>query len=153
MSVTLPQAEDVPVEYLAASFRNVTNSYKFYWLLAILECIQEHPNRVLIPLSQILARMVAFIWYPTNYFRLSFGKQDRLSHIALQLGAQNHLLISAKRHQVESEALTHLDSDSDVGKQVRKLGRFVPYRFLSPFFSQQLRGIPDQKKNALEVIS
>lgn len=147
----LPQATNIPVEYLAASFRNVTNSYKFYWLLAILEHIQRPPNQSIISIDQLLARMVAFVWYPTNYFRLSFGKQDQLSHIALQLGAQTHLPINAKRQQIESEALAHLNSDSDAGKQLKKLQRYVPYRFLSPFFTQQLRGIPDQKKNALIV--
>jgi hypothetical protein len=66
----LPFDEHLPVEILSAGFRNVTNSYKFFWFLAILEHIQEDHSRV-IPIDQLLARMVAWVWYPTNYFKLS----------------------------------------------------------------------------------
>ncbi len=33
----LPESPNLPVEYLAAAFGKTTNSYKFFWLLAILE--------------------------------------------------------------------------------------------------------------------
>ena len=36
MRPTLPAAPSLPVAHLAAGFGDVTNAYKFYWLLAIL---------------------------------------------------------------------------------------------------------------------
>jgi len=77
----LPSSRSLPVEYLSASFDNVTNSYKFYWFLAILDHLRNKPSRV-IPIHQLTAAMIANAWYPANYFRLSFGKQDRLGQIA-----------------------------------------------------------------------
>jgi hypothetical protein len=69
--VTLPYSDRLPVPILAAVFDEVTNSYKFYWFLAILEWVREEQTPLL-PLDALLARMVASVWYPTNYFRLSF---------------------------------------------------------------------------------
>lgn len=44
-----------------------------------------------IPLDALLARMVASVWYPTNYFRLSFGKQDCLGSVVTRLGGAGWL--------------------------------------------------------------
>lgn len=103
--VNLPQSNNLPIEYLAASFDNVTNSYKFYWFLAILEHIRENQSPTII-VNNLLARMVAGVWYPTNYFRLSFGKQDRLGQIAVQVGEHTSLPMDSKRQEV---ILTLLD--------------------------------------------
>ncbi len=141
----LPDAPKVPVRYLADSFRSVTNSYKFYWLLSILEHIQSYPTQTVVPFNSLLARMVAFVWHPTNYFHLFFGKQDRLSQIALRLGTEDDIPANAKRQEVADAALTHLEHGSALGRELKSLSRYVPYRFLRPFFSQQLRGMPDHK--------
>jgi len=85
--VTLPDFKSLHVEYLSASFDNVTNSYKFYWFLAILDHVRNKQTRI-IPVRQLTAQMVANVWYPTNYFRLSFGKQDRLGQITMNVGAE-----------------------------------------------------------------
>ena len=39
-----------------------------------------------VAIDDLVARMVAAVWYPSNYFRLSFGKQDKLGEAALALG-------------------------------------------------------------------
>lgn len=122
---------------LAASFDDVTNSYKYYWFLAILEHVQEIQTRI-IATDDLLARMLSSIWYPTNYFRLSFGKQDRLGQITLKLGAQAGLPIDAKRYQVIQVAKQKIVEPSDLADEVHSLAIYVPYRFLRPFFSEQL---------------
>lgn len=96
----LPPSTKLPIEHLATCFNNVTNSYKFYWFLSILEHIKENQAPT-IPIKHLLAAMVATVWYPTNYFRLSFGKQDRLSLIALfdkYPVSKGHALIISKQH-------------------------------------------------------
>jgi hypothetical protein len=45
---------------LAASFEEVTNSYKFYWFLAILESVRENEGRIF-TLDSLLARMIASV--------------------------------------------------------------------------------------------
>jgi len=149
MATSLPSAEKLPVEHLAACFQDVTNSYKFYWLLAILDHIQSHSTQTVIPFHNLLAHMVAYVWYPTNYFRLSFGKQDRLSQIALRLGTEDNLPATARKQEIIVVALTHLTHNTPLGQEIKSLERFVPYRFLRPFFRQQLRGVPDSKVNGL----
>jgi hypothetical protein len=147
MSVnSLPHSNQLPISALAASFDKVTNSYKFYWFLAILDQIRVSQTRT-IPVEALLAHMVARVWFPTNYFRLSFGKQDRLSNIATLLRKSSGLRIDSSYNQVFNEALKHMQDKDDTGKAIYKLARFVPYRFLRPFFSRDLRGIKDTEIN------
>ena len=143
---SLPHSNQLPISALAASFDEVTNSYKFYWFLAILDHIKESQTRT-IPIATLLAHMVARVWFPTNYFRLSFGKQDQLSNIATLLRESSGLPIDSSYSQVFDEALRHMRDKDDIGKSIYKLARFVPYRFLRPFFSRDLRGLKDTEIN------
>lgn len=148
ISSSLPLSTRLPVEHLSASFNSVTNSYKFYWLLGLLEHIQETRSPT-IPINQILARMVASAWYPANYFRLSFGKQDRLSQIALTIQTDINLPLDASKQEITTTVLAYMDTDSPLAREIASLGVYVPFRFLRPFFSAHLRGEVDWKVNAL----
>ncbi|MCS6842187.1 MAG: HNH endonuclease [Roseiflexus sp.] len=145
---SLPYSSRLPISALAAGFNDVTNSYKFYWFLSILEQIRSAQERI-IPVHNLLAHMVASVWYPTNYFRLSFGKQDRLSSIAQRLGKHAGLPMNAPASQVAEAALRHIASNDDLGRSILTLARFVPYRFLRPFFAKELRGVSDPEVNGL----
>ncbi len=73
---------DLPVNLLAQSLKNTTNSYKFYWLLAIIDELNSaHYSNSIFPTKIIISRMIAKIWYPINQHNLSFGKQDKLGEI------------------------------------------------------------------------
>jgi hypothetical protein len=143
---TLPNSDFLPVEHLAAGFDNVTNSYKFYWFLAILDNIQDNQSRF-ISINDLLAHMIAGVWYPTNYFRLSFGKQDRLGQTAIQIGARANLPMDAKRQEVIRAVSGYLTKDSDISREIQSFGQYVPFRFLRPFFARELRGLIDTKVN------
>lgn len=56
--LTLPTSPLLPVQHLAAGFDEVTNSYKFYWFLAILKQLQEKQSPRM-AIRDLLARMVA----------------------------------------------------------------------------------------------
>jgi hypothetical protein len=144
--MSLPSSSHVPVEPLSNIFGKVTNSYKFYWFLAILDYVREKqsPN---IPIDELLARMVAGVWYPTNYFRLSFGKQDRLSDIALELKQATGLSQDADRRDVVDAVQSIMREDSSLARKINSLAVYVPYRFLRPFFVTDLQGLPDWKAN------
>src|SRR5690606_11118533 len=96
MQAALPPSPSLPVEHLAAGFDDVTNSYKFYWLLAILAQVQESADPVM-PIDRLLAQMVAAAWTPATTFRLSFGKQDRLGEMAGMLQAACNLPVTPPR--------------------------------------------------------
>ncbi len=144
MNQNLPFSNQLPIEYLASCFDNVTNSYKFYWFLAILEHVKKSQLST-IPIQDLLNHMVASVWYPTTYFFLSFGKQDRLSQIATQVKIKELL----KKHQIIQEISNQLLTDDQFAREVNSLARFVPYRFLRPFFNNQTKGKPDWQVNDL----
>ncbi len=77
----LPESNEVDVARLAAVFSDTTNSYKFYWLLAILDGLRE-TGQTQFSMRDLSLRMVANVWYPLDYFKLSFGKQDGFKPIA-----------------------------------------------------------------------
>lgn len=143
--MNLPLTELLPIEYLASSFNKVTNSYKFYWFLAILECLKNSKSNF-IPIDNILFEMIAEVWYPINYFKLSFGKQDQFSKTValikneLKIGKEikKKNLIDIIKKNKHNNLLNSLISD---------LSRYVPFRFLSPWFSRELTGIRDVQKN------
>jgi diadenosine tetraphosphate (Ap4A) HIT family hydrolase len=77
----LPHHSTLEMGKLSSIFGNTTNSYKFYWFLAILDSIKENENP-LIHTNELALRMVANVWYPLDYYKLSFGKQDSFKEIA-----------------------------------------------------------------------
>ena len=144
----LPEDDRLDIAKLTAVFGDTTNSYKFYWLLAILESLDESSdNRV--SLRDLSLRMVAGVWYPLDYFKLSFGKQDGFRPIADSIsqhltvdnrptapGLFNQLKLALSSNELEK-----------LYKQVEELLRWVPYRFIRPFFASQTRGLPEHKVN------
>ncbi len=71
--MNLPNSKILPIKHLSSIFKDTTNSYKFYWFIAILEEI-KNKTEIKIPSSILIARMISNIWYPINFFRISFGK-------------------------------------------------------------------------------
>ena len=57
----------------------VVASYKMYWLLAILDEVQE--GNVQIEFRKLITRMIAYAWYPISKFRLYFGAWDNLGKV------------------------------------------------------------------------
>ncbi len=147
--VELPDSNKLNIASLAGSFNNVTNSYKFYWFLAILETIKTQSDRI-IAIDTLLARMIANTWYPLHYFYLSFGKQDRLGHIANSLRTRNTSLdVNAAPEEIINAVQRIFAEDSPLAQEIRTLGNYVPQRFLRVFFQDQMRGIDDWKVNNL----
>jgi hypothetical protein len=140
----LPYSSLLPVEHLSAVFSNVTNSYKYYWFLAILEFVKK--GRQKIDIHDLIMEMIGEVWYPINYFRLSFGKWDSFDQ-----AAQNIQQILGCSKEIKKQELIELlnqnRNNQEIKELINKLRRFVPMRFLTPWFTNELRGMPDHKKN------
>lgn len=147
--MNLPQSNELPIRNLSKVFNKTTNSYKFYWFYAILDWVRNK-SESLIPMHELLASMVTNVWYPVNYFKIIFGKQDRLGNITLKVKTESHLSVDSNQEDVLNEVFRILDNPSNIEIQqdLTSLLRYVPYRFLRPWFSQELRGLPDHKINA-----
>ena len=116
-------------------FDAVDTTYKFYWFLSLIEMAFRSGSgqRLEIPLAVLGREMVTQGWFTRRQFRLWFGHQDRLQAVIDHLAATSLLKPGAELSAARAEAarlpLT----------QVAKVLGFVPYRFLSPWFQQELR--------------
>nr|MCU0340111.1 hypothetical protein [Spirosomataceae bacterium] len=79
--MTLPHSGELDIPKLSSVFRDTTNSYKYYWFLSILDCLQDN-NSPVIAQQEIALRMLSNVWYPLDYFKLSFGTQDGFKKVA-----------------------------------------------------------------------
>ncbi len=146
----LPLSGSLPIESLSACFQNTTNSYKFYWFIAILDYIRKHRTPV-IPVDELKTIMIVDIWYPAVYFNLSFGKQDRLSLTAIMLRDTANANFGTAQDDVVKKVIELRKTSRDFAQEFNRLDRYVPYRFLEPFFRDALQGVEDHKKNKLIV--
>ena len=130
--MNLPHAGNLPVAKLAASFGNTSATYKFYWLLAILELAEE--GYITLPKRNLFARMIGNAWYTVNYFHVSFGKQDLIQQAVHSILEHERLTIDIKK----SLLLSILEkSDQKVTQQtLYHFNKNVPHWFLSPWFAK-----------------
>ena len=74
--MNLPSSNNLPIHHLASVFNNTSATYKYYWLIALIELVEE--GNINIPKRKIFSRMISNSWYIINYFHISFGKQEKL---------------------------------------------------------------------------
>ena len=62
----IPQSDILSTNTMNRVFDTTTATYKFYWLLALLDMhVKEQKDEMLA--LDVAARMVAYAWYPTQY--------------------------------------------------------------------------------------
>ncbi len=145
MNYTLPDSNKVSVDKLCQLFDSTTNSYKFLWFLAMLTKVRFNQRKVF-TFEELILEMMKFAWYPLNYFKLSFGTADKVLD-SIKAGL-NAMKLSGNISSADIEEGLLKNSELPVVKNlIKNLSRYVPYRLLTPWFSPQLRGIPDQRKN------
>jgi hypothetical protein len=128
--MNLPHSGSLPVAKLAAAFGNTSATYKFYWLLAIIEMVEQ--GHTTISKKQLFARMIGNAWYTVNYFHVSFGKQDLIQQAVQSILAEERLKIDIKK-----SLLLSILENSQVKAIQQTLNHFnknVPHWFLSPWF-------------------
>lgn len=108
-------------------------------------------QKFILPTQQIIEKMLAFAWYPSKYFQLNFGAQDKVGE-CLQL-----LDFKAEEKAITNPAANELLIKS-IGEnycriKARDLERYVPYRLLTPFFEDDLKCVDDGKKNKIIIDS
>lgn len=131
--MNLPYSHDLPVPKLASAFGNTSATYKFYWLLAIIEMVEE--GQETLSKRTLFARMISNAWYTVNYFHVSFGKQDLIQQAVNSLAKQEGLAIDLKK-----ELLIAVLENSALKTTQQTLNHFnknVPHWFLSPWFTKK----------------
>lgn len=140
----LPESSELNVSGLVATFKETSNSYKFLWFKALIELLKrEQWKRSKFSFDELSCYMLATAWIPSEYFKLNFGIQDQTTKLI-----KSFRPFSDKKPTFE-KLVTHFDSqDSDkLANAKRTYIRYVPYRFISSWFAEELRGLADSQKN------
>ncbi|MDY5086143.1 MAG: HNH endonuclease, partial [Prevotella sp.] len=127
----IPQSDILTTSTMNRVFADTVATYKFYWFLSILDMHFHGANSM--KALDVAARMVAYAWYPTQYFRLSFGKGDSMSKIIPDVALLTGITVD-DRLEDKSEAISKaVSEDREVKKVVRILLNNVPFRFQKPW--------------------
>jgi phage repressor protein C with HTH and peptisase S24 domain len=132
--------------YLGQVFNDRANSYKFVWFLAILSLLRRGMGDDL-PLAKVLTEMAATAWHAVCFFRLSLGRQDKLQEAIQQIRQRSLLPFDALPEAIREFVAGSAQSQSGL----EYFSRYVPTRFLSPWFKEQLSGRKDSEKDCLIV--
>jgi len=138
---------EVNIKQFTNIFKHTTNSYKLYWTWSIIKEINRDHTKI--KFRDLVIRMIALSWYTLIEYRLNFGPQDRLDQIVHYI-YENYDLEKKEKKAALISKLEEID-DKELEEKIDSMCRYVPYRLLTPFFSEKLRGKPDYKKNDLIV--
>lgn len=143
----LPKDKNLPIERLAACLNNTVTTYKFYWLLAIVDAMEARieSQSTMIPKKELFARMISNAWYTINYFHVSFGVQDKLQSAIAVIKISEGLTIDANKNEIIKKLLN--TENSATKKQLVQFNNNVPHWFLSPWFPGEDKASIYKKSN------
>lgn len=139
--MNLPFSYSLPIQKLASSFAKTSATYKFYWLIGIIELVEKGDTNI--NKIDLFSRMIANSWYPINYYHLSFGKQDLIQKAVEKIMRIEKLAIDIKK----TDLISTLEKSHDF-KTIQTLNHFdknVPHWFLSPWFPK-IKGEKDSQR-------
>lgn len=121
-----------------------TNSYKYLFLKSILNRVAK--NQYQISINDIVIDQLVYAWYPNQYFKLSFGLQDKMSQVFQDQDFIYSSSVSITSNSFEQRLRAEISENIDT-MALSGLSVYVQFRLLSPFFGEELRGKPDHVKN------
>ncbi len=132
MKLALPNKSGLPVNLLAACFNNTSATYKYYWLLSILQSVEN--GNLKISKQDLFARMISNAWFTVNYFHVSFGKQDLIQDTIKTVNSIEKIAIDENQQLVFQKLISTTNKETE--KQLWHFNKNVPHWFLSPWFQK-----------------
>lgn len=132
--------------FLGQVFKDTTNSYKLVWFLAILSLLKRNEARSL-RLADLFTEMVVVAWHPVCLFRLSLGRQDKLQDVIQEI-QQISLL---QPNEATETIRKFVGNSADAKAKLEFFKRYVPTRFLTPWFAVRLRGERDDTARTRKI--
>jgi len=129
----LPQNRHLPIQQLNACYNNTSSTYKYYWLLSIIQSIES--GKTLISKRELFSGMISCAWYTVNYFHISFGKQDRLQRAIENIKLYEQLTVDASRSNILYVLLN--TENTNTLREIYYFDSQVPHWFLSPWFPRK----------------
>ena len=133
--------------YLGQVFKDTTNSYKLFWFLAILSLLKKSEERSF-RLVEIFTEIAVAAWHPVCLFRLSLGRQDRLQDVILEIQKKSGLSPNAGPEAIRK----FVDESPEAQEKLVYFKRYVPTRFLTPWFADKLRGERDDTARTRQIL-
>ena len=131
--------------------KNLTMSYKPFWLWAIINLTNEgkykkdYNSDYYFDTKDIVKKMLVLAWVPVVSYRLNLGHKDQIGEIINTVSSLNpELKTNWDYYKIEAEVEKYLEENKSV---YTNLLRFVPFRFLSPFYKNDLKGVNEKQKN------
>jgi len=143
--MNIPQSEQLPIHKLASVFGSTSATYKFYWLIAIIELVEEGNTKL--EKRKLFARMISNSWYTINYFHISFGKQDNLQIAVERILKEENLTIDEKKQQLDFCLENSINKETV--NQLMHFDKNVPHWFLSPWFPKMGKETDIQQRNRI----
>jgi len=149
---SLPESNQLNISALSRLFSDTTNSYKYLFFLSLLDILNRRQFEVLSPISfqELIVEMIANAWYPHTFFKLSFGKQDKIAQKldSLALNIEEPIL---QFKDSDKKLLRKAIASQDLKDAVSHLRRYVPFRLIIPFLETELEGISRGKGNQVDL--
>lgn len=151
--IYLPMSRFLDTAAFGRMLDKTTTSYKFLWVGAVIGFVADEMAKrkshshlpqfaeVRIPFKSVVAEMFVMAHYPLNQFRLSFGKQDMMRRHSAAWGAG---LPDTPQQAKVAAYFRKAAIPEDIYDDIIK---FVPYRVLTPFFGDKLKGLLDRERN------
>lgn len=145
MTPILPSDQSIDSRKLEVllDYEYLTTSYKLFWFSGIFKEIIHGNQKV--SFRRIVCRMIASAWYPLLQYHLNFGYSDKLNSIVILI--HNKYGISSEIKETDLLTILENINDPEVEKAIREFYKYVPYRLLSPFYSDVLTGLNEKDKN------
>lgn len=144
----LPIADNLNISALAGLFDSRATSYKYLYFLSLLDILKRINFARLSAISfrEIIVEMLANAWYPHKFFKLSFGIIDQIANKldALELEITEPIL---KFRDPDKKILRNTINNQNLEDIINSINRYVSYRLIRPFFTQETRGLKDYYVN------
>ena len=128
--MNLPNSKSLPIDKLAACFNNTSATYKFYWLLSIVQFVEE--GYIKIGKHDLFSRMISNAWFTVNYFHVSFGKQDLIQDAIKVVNEIERISIDEKQSSVFQKLSSTKNRETE--RLLWHFNKNVPHWFLSPWY-------------------
>ncbi|RDI91132.1 hypothetical protein Ob7_06723 [Thermosipho africanus Ob7] len=122
----------------------ITKSYKYFWFYALFEEIIE--GNTTIKFRTLSIRMIANAWLIFKTILVKEKNRDLFNEIVGYLDNNYNIPTKISKNELIKKLDEIYYQDNTLKNLSERLLLYVPYRFLSPFFSET-RGINDTLKN------
>jgi hypothetical protein len=112
-----------------------------------LSLLKRSDDRAL-PIADIFTEMAVIAWHPVCLYRLSLGRQDKLQDAVMEIKGKFGLPSDSRPEEVR-EVVKRSD---EIARRLDFLRKYVPTRFLTPWFAEELRGVRNDTERTRHIV-